>query len=59
MSEKSDIKPYFIKQTACASIHSRSPLIAMLFPSAKERLFQQEKIRKRREASYAFRSKLK
>lgn len=58
MNEKSDIKPYFIKQTPCASVHSRSPLIAMLFPSSKERLFQQEKERKTREASFAFRARL-
>ncbi|KAM3131256.1 hypothetical protein pb186bvf_016574 [Paramecium bursaria] len=40
MKEKSEIKPYFIKQTPCASINSRSPIIAMVFPSAMERLFQ-------------------
>lgn len=37
MSEKSDVKPYFIKLTPCGSVYSRSPVIAMIVPSAKER----------------------
>ena len=40
MKEKSEIKPYYIKSSAYASVGQRSPMIAMVLPSAKERLFQ-------------------
>ena len=39
MVEKSSLKPFFIRSTRCAAINARSPLIAIMFPSAKERLF--------------------
>ena len=55
MKEKSEIKPYYIKSSAYASVGQRSPMIAMMLPSAKERLFQQEKQRKKRQISLAFR----
>ncbi|CAD8151204.1 unnamed protein product [Paramecium octaurelia] len=46
MVEKSNLKPFFIKSTRCAAINARSPLIAIMFPSIKERLFQMENERK-------------
>ncbi|CAD8057386.1 unnamed protein product [Paramecium primaurelia] len=46
MVEKSNLKPFFIKSTRCAAINARSPLIAIMFPSVKERLFQMENERK-------------
>lgn len=39
MAEKSNLKPFFIRSTRCAAVKARSPLIAIVFPSAKERLF--------------------
>ncbi|CAK73517.1 unnamed protein product (macronuclear) [Paramecium tetraurelia] len=46
MVEKSNLKPFFIRSTRCAAINARSPLIAIMLPSVKERLFQMENERK-------------
>lgn len=38
-SEKSEIKPMFMKNTPCGSYNARSPLISLLYPSTKEKMF--------------------
>ncbi|CAK66031.1 unnamed protein product (macronuclear) [Paramecium tetraurelia] len=58
MVEKSNLKPFFIKSTRCAAIKARSPLIAIMFPSAKERLFQMENERKQLATKYTQKQRL-
>ena len=57
--DKSEIKPMFIKNTPCGSYHARSPLIALIYPSTKEKLHLFDKERRKREISLCRKSVLK
>ncbi|CAD8166133.1 unnamed protein product [Paramecium pentaurelia] len=57
MVEKSNLKPFFIKSTRCAAINARSPLIAIMLPSVKERLFQMENERKQMASKFTQKQK--
>ncbi|EAS05146.2 hypothetical protein TTHERM_00765320 (macronuclear) [Tetrahymena thermophila SB210] len=50
-AEKSEIKPMFIKNTPCGSYNARSPLVALLYPSTKEKMHIYDKDRKKRQSS--------